>query len=469
LDSQVVENIPRETLVTLLKRKDNEAKASAAKLEKLEDRYVKLVRHNKILSEDRKAFEHFCGELLPESAGTFEEAAAQETPVNLDALLRSLTTWRGALENAREDRKVFRQFVELVFPSDTGLEHLFDGEAMGSGAFDELQQRWSELEDLHNQSIASVNAMAREQMMARVGEYEEAVQGRRDAERRAEELQAKVTELHRERAQMLTQKFHGRRGVAEADETGEISSPAVDQQLRELRDALEASERREREARESALRREQDSRGFAEAQQSEVQRLKQEIEKLNEGSERQRNDARKLLAEKDAAIARLSSRLGELEKEAGSNAFIATLAEQQASRDAEVRAKERLVEHLNQTLDEVHRQLQLSYSQERVLKERIRELEGTHSRGHVAGDYLKHVVMKYMEYTQVGDLKAQGLVPVLCTLLSLTPEERRSVENPAIPQPLLLLNQAVGASTSWLRGGGNGVQRPEPTTYLGAD
>merc|ERR1719188_2190862 len=94
----------------------------------------------------------------------------------------------------------------------------------------------------------------------------------------------------------------------------------------------------------------------------------------------------------------------------------------------------------------------MSYSQERVLKDRIRELEMSYGRNHVAGDYLKHVVLKYIQYNQVGDLKAQSLVPVLCTLLSFTSEERGQVEQTAIPQPLLLINQAVGGATTWLRG-----------------
>ena len=44
VDLQAIEGIPRDTLVALLRRKDKEAKATAAKLEKLEERYVKVVR-----------------------------------------------------------------------------------------------------------------------------------------------------------------------------------------------------------------------------------------------------------------------------------------------------------------------------------------------------------------------------------------------------------------------------------------
>jgi len=471
LDLQVVENVPREHLIALCRRKDKEAKIAAAKLEKLEDRTVKLVRFNKLLAEDRSSFQRFCSEVLPDSAGIFEEAAAQETSVNLDALRRGLSDWRGALESSSEDRKIFKQFVELVFPGDMEVERLFAGEALGPGAFDMLQYRWTQLEDLHNQSIASVNAMARDQMMARMGEFEAALQGQKEAERKAEELRAQLTELHREKAQMLKQKFHGR-GEAEASNGAAPVGAAADlQQSREneLRKALEASERRERETRESSMRREQDSQAMLAAETAEVQRLKRELEHAMEDGERQRTQVRQLAEEKDAVVGRLRGRVDELEQELGSNAFIAQAAEQQASRDAEVKAKERQVDHLSQMLEETRRQLQLSYTQERVLKDRIRELEGTHCRGHVASDYLKHVVMKYMEYTQVGDLKAQGLVPVLCTLLSLTPDERRIVENPGMPQPWLVLNQAVGGASTWLRGGAVGPRRSDVVEDPAAD
>lgn len=481
IDIQAVEGIPRDTLVALLKRKDKEAKGLAAKLEKLEERYVKVVRFNKILREDRTSFQRFCGELLPESEGAFEEGAAQETPVNLDALLRQLSNWRGALEKAGEDRKVFRQFTELVFPGDESVTNLFESAALGPSAFDVLQQQWTVLEDLNSRSIAAVSAQAREQMVSHVAELDTARAGKSDAERKVEELRAQLTQLHREKAQALTQKLGGKAAQeAEEPQKPAESTPTVTAaglpmgggreagagtagggpQLRELREALDAAERRERESRQAAARREDDLRGSLDAQQQETDRLKREVDRLKDDGERHRAQARTLLDEKDGVMERLRGRMGELEQELSSNSFIAQLAEQQAGRDAEVLAGRRQVDHVNQTLAEIQRLLALSYSQERVLKDRIRELEASHGRGHVAGDYLKHVMMKYMEYTQVGDLKAQGLVPVLCTLLELTPEERGTVEQASIPQTLLLLNQAVGGAAKWLGGGG---EVPAPT------
>merc|ERR1719197_72474 len=121
-----------------------------------------------------------------------------------------------------------------------------------------------------------------------------------------------------------------------------------------------------------------------------------------------------------------------------SSAFIQRYAEQQANRDAESKNHQKQMQQMVTTLRDIQRLLDMSISQEKVLKERIRELEQSRDRqGQVGGDYLKHVVMKYIEYNQKGDLKAASLVPVLCTLLCLSPEERRRVEHPSIPAPLL--------------------------------
>lgn len=496
IDLQAVEGIPRDTLIALLKRKNKDAKSVQAKLDKLEERYVKVVRFNKILMEDRTSFQRFCSELLPESDGIFEEAAAQESPVNVDSLLRRLAAWRSAFDAANEDRRVFQQFMELVFPGDKAVAQVFERISLGTEAFDILQQRWVVLEDLHNQSIASINAMAREQMMTQSREIEAANVAKQEAERKAEELREQLTRLAREKAQMLRQRLQGGGGVASdaaaatdagfdscggtalgsgavpsptgAPLTAPTTSAGVDAvQLEELREARRAAERREQEVRDAAEQRERELRSDADALRIEARRLRMELEAVRDEGERHRAQTRQLVEEKDSVLDRLQRRMVELEEEVNSNAFITQCAEQQAGRDAEVKAKQKQVEQLNRTLAEIQKLLCMSYSQERVLKARIRELEQSHGRGHVAGDYLKHVVLKYIQYTQVGDMKAQSLVPVLCTLLNLSPEECHSVEITAIPQSLLLINQAVGGASSWLRGGAStggerGPLAPDP-------
>lgn len=461
LDVQAVENIPRETLVALLKRKDKDAQVTSAKLEKLEERYVKVVKHNKILMEDRTSFLRFCKELLPESDAVFEEAAAQEIPVNCEALIRSLDTWRGAFEAARDDRCIFKQFAELCFPGDEAVSQLFAGPTLSPEAFDTLQHRWVALEELHNQSLASINALAREQAMGKTRELEEIRVAKRDVDQRVEDLQKQLTQLAREKAQILTQRLQGGAladagGVLQAAVPGGDNGDSQERSLRESREAIEAAERREHAARaltEEAERREKDLRNELESSRMEERRLQAEAERLKEDSERNRSQARQLLQQKDEVTAKLQLRLKELESEMSSNAFIERFAEQQANRDADSRKQQRQMASLSNTLREIQKLLDMSITQERVLKDRIRELEQSRDRqGQVGGDYLKHIVLKYIEYNQKGDLKAHALVPVLSTLLSFSSEECRAVERGTIPAPLLYLNQAVGEAGAWLVG-----------------
>ncbi|CAJ1387221.1 unnamed protein product [Effrenium voratum] len=140
-------------------------------------------------------------------------------------------------------------------------------------------------------------------------------------------------------------------------------------------------------------------------------------------------------------------------EELTSNDFITHLAEQQALREVEMKKHHLQVQDVNQSLAEVQKMLQMSYAQEKVLKDRIRELESSQGRTHVAGDYLKHVVLKYIEYCQKGDMKSQSLVPVLSTLLNLNSQERKLVEHSSVPSPLLHINQAAGAAGAWFRPG----------------
>ncbi|CAJ1335044.1 unnamed protein product [Effrenium voratum] len=240
LDLQAVENIPRDTLVVLLRRKDKELKTLQGKLEKLEERYVKVVRFNKILMEDRQSFQRFCHELLPDCDGAFEEAAAQEAPTNLHELLRQLAEWRRNMDSACEDRKVFQQFLELVFPGE-------DVEVFGRPeALDLLQKKWIQLEDLHNQSIASINAMAREQALQQQEELLSAQKACQEAERKIQDLKEELTSMAREKAQVLKQKLHGKsqgwnnEAVAEANGTDSEVARALEEKA--------AAERREREA-----------------------------------------------------------------------------------------------------------------------------------------------------------------------------------------------------------------------------
>mmetsp|Transcript_73968 Transcript_73968/g.154173 ORF Transcript_73968/g.154173 Transcript_73968/m.154173 type:complete len:507 (+) Transcript_73968:140-1660(+) len=454
----VVDTIPRDTLVALIKRKDKEAKQAAAKLEKLEERYVKVVRFNKILMEDRSSFQQFCGSFLPETDCLFEEAAAQETTVNVESIKKKLATWRSSFESAAEDKTILRSFLGLVFPNDAEVKAMCEAERFNEDTMDTLQLRWMHLEDQYKESIASVNAMARQQMMEKENEVSSLKGKCSNLDKEIAQLKAQLAEFHREKAKTLTNRLQSGHSLATGAPEYINQSTPDESELKELKEALQASERREREARaevqNEANRRQEELQSLREQKEGEIQKLKREMDGLWDEAEKYRAAARRAAEQKDTASDELRAKLAAMEEELHSTAFLSQMAEQQANRDAEVRTMQSQVDQVTKTLAEMQRLMDLSNTQEKLLKDRIRELESSHGRGHVAGDYLKHVVLKYMEYCQAGDMKAQGLVPVLCTLLHLTPEEKQAVEGTALPQSLLRINQAIGGASTWFRGSG---------------
>lgn len=466
------ESVPRETLIAMLKRKDKEAKTSAAKLAKVEERFVKQVRFNKILMEDRSSFLKFCNELLPDSDFAFEEAAAQEVTVNVDILLRRLGTWRETLEVACEDRKLFRSFVELIFPNDEEVGLLFEQPGAEPVNFEALRNKWIAFEELQSKSLASVSVAARDALHATEHKVEALEEEKKAVEAKLAAAEAELGKLAKEKAQALTSKLRDGTsgeavpaphdgpgsttvgGVAMSDDAQSRWRQEAERLQERLREVSEGMEQREAEQREEVNRREEEHRAALEAESQRREQLVRELDRLKEEGERSKAHARELLNEKDAFMDKLQNKMKDLETELSSNSFIENLAEKQASRDQDLNSQQKNADALKATLAEIQRLLHMSYDQEKVLKERIRELEQSHGRSFVDRDYLKYVVMMYIQYTQKADLKAQSLIPVICTVLNLNAEERRQVENQVIPQPFLILNSAVGEAASWFRGGG---------------
>jgi len=98
--------------------------------------------------------------------------------------------------------------------------------------------------------------------------------------------------------------------------------------------------------------------------------------------------------------------------------------------ERQARAEMKLAE-MRQTLAEADRTIALGQQQEKVLKARIRELEGGSSRSQVNMDYLKSVVFKYAEYgsrSRFTDSRQKALLPVLATLLAFDKDEMEKLQ-----------------------------------------
>ena len=55
-DVAIDDDIPKETLITLLKDKSREIRNQTSKLTKLEEKYVKIYKEHKLMSKDRDTF-----------------------------------------------------------------------------------------------------------------------------------------------------------------------------------------------------------------------------------------------------------------------------------------------------------------------------------------------------------------------------------------------------------------------------
>ena len=94
------------------------------------------------------------------------------------------------------------------------------------------------------------------------------------------------------------------------------------------------------------------------------------------------------------------------------------LANVQAQREGEVAELRRRLAALEDERTELAKTVELHELQEHELKEQIRELDRSKSRETVNVEYLKNIVVKYIETDDYDHL-----MPVLAILLRLTPQE----------------------------------------------
>ena len=95
----------------------------------------------------------------------------------------------------------------------------------------------------------------------------------------------------------------------------------------------------------------------------------------------------------------------------------------QAAREEELVALKTALAQAQDSVREGDEMMRLHNLQETALKKEIRELERTKKRDGANLEYLKNIVLKYME-TQEHD----KLLPVLTTILQFSPEEVAKVQ-----------------------------------------
>ncbi|KAF9428767.1 hypothetical protein BGZ94_001134 [Podila epigama] len=103
------------------------------------------------------------------------------------------------------------------------------------------------------------------------------------------------------------------------------------------------------------------------------------------------------------------------------------------------------LQHLTDLLNESEENHQKLLDQAKVLKEEIRNLDRAEKRQNLSVDYLKNIVLKYLEAPD-----RERLLPVLTTVLQLSPAEVASLKKKTIQQPsvpAMVLNGFFGSSS----------------------
>jgi len=94
-----------------------------------------------------------------------------------------------------------------------------------------------------------------------------------------------------------------------------------------------------------------------------------------------------------------------------------------ASQASALSVARRQIQELTEQLHETEEHMRLIQLQENTLKENIRDLERSKTRENENLDYLKNVIVKYMETNE-----HESLLPVIATILHLSPDEVRRVK-----------------------------------------
>lgn len=439
-----IKEIPHDTLVTLLKKKEKEIKLLQGNKTRAEEGFTKIRAFNKILYADRLTFIRFYQLYCPDAQAIFESAAAQEQSVDFDVLVSKAKASEAsskALSSAPSDRELLQGLVHLVFPNDPDVQSLFADGAKAPD-FEVFRNRWMAHEELQSQSLASVSAAAQGGMLVVEQKLRDAEADRRMLENKVEDLREQLQQSNREKAQMLNQRLRATKEegdnapldsgfnmnkVLQRSPSDSISADdpqlvACKREIEELQASMAALRSELVAAREVSTRASETHAQELEQERSRVVSLSGELAAHKERT-------RALLEQKDSAMEKLVHKIAKLQTERDASSFIEEMAAKQATRDLDISRVQLQMEQMNMTPGPPSTNHRASLSSVPT--------------GDVHDDaYLRNILLSYVRYLKDGDPKANTLVPVLSTRLSMSPPETLQLELDA---------GWLGFVTEWIR------------------
>jgi len=219
-----LDTIDRDTLITLLKRKEKGLKSQTNKLLKAEEGYVKVVKEKRLLEEAVTPFvaaitvhEGHTGvfranPLVQAPSGSDDKGGGgSQESLDLEQLQLLFSELREYVSRSLQDRETILQFLQMIFPNDTSIAHMLQHSASGAGAgsrsggldFDLLRAKWMAYEELSSESIAAVQTAAREAIKTHEQQMEEVLYEKNELDLRVKDLEASLQQIHKEKAQLL--------------------------------------------------------------------------------------------------------------------------------------------------------------------------------------------------------------------------------------------------------------------------
>ena len=205
---EMADDVSKEAVMSLLRKREKEIVRLQEKCKQMDV----LTSRQKTLMKDRRVFQRFCRSLgVADCELLFESSLAQESPIDLDELLRCA---KGVTE-LKQISEDFREFASLVL-----------GE-VGDGVLDikQLRKRWMERDSTGDATDGLVSLTAHEEL-------------RRQAERIAE-LEAELEGVRTATAVSTSDVFVNTVSPVVMDASVGCPNPRTDE-LAPLRDQLEA-------------------------------------------------------------------------------------------------------------------------------------------------------------------------------------------------------------------------------------
>jgi len=458
MEDEQLAYLEEDDVLEILAAKAKEVKSLTKKLKKLEERYVSAYRENQAHLKDLETFEAFLQIIFPNNydAVKKDEIGGYELSALEAAFEERENEKREAIQIMSQSHK------DRVAELDHECKNLRDILGLKDHEENELTTLRREKVTLTEKNEALQNELDRHSQ--ELTTHETTISHLRDIEKEHARLKAdallNVLNQHRtdtEESEGSTSKSAGYQSLTNTlqkknseIETLEDKVKSLNQEVNNLKAMTSANLTLSKGIQTDFIGEDyqhaiSDSRDASSGQKE--RELEKTIESLRKDIQEQKKFAHKLLLEKEGDITKLKqqlaghsnsssssrSKFGAKLNYVGSGGGGAAALNQTVDlgygMNSSSYSDNSLKESFESQMEDYESTIQLQEEQNRVLKERIRELENSQDRKSLNIDYIKNLIVKYMEYVAANDHKgARRTQEVIFAALQFRVEETKAIE-----------------------------------------